>query len=94
VAGRGLELSLRDAWLPFFMQWDVPDDYPGARPVTHPVGECALSWLEVSTPDPARLARWIDGQRDLPLRLGRGEPGIDAMAISTPDGEVVVSGDR
>ena len=90
----GLELSLRDAWLPFFMQWDVPGDYPGALPVTHPVGECALSWLEVSTPDPARLARWIDGQRDLPLRPGGGEPGIDAMAISTPDGEVVVSGDR
>jgi hypothetical protein len=90
----GLALSLRDAWLPFFMQWDVPGDYPGAIPVTHPVGECALAWLEVSTPDPERLARWMDGEADLPLREGRGEPGIDAMAISTPSGEVVVSGDR
>jgi len=24
----GLELSLRDAWLPFFMQWDDPDQFP------------------------------------------------------------------
>ena len=87
----GLELSLLDAWLPFFMQWDTDADYPGATPVAHPVGECSLSWLEVSTPDRARLARWTDGVRDLPLRHGDGEPGIDAMAISTPAGDVVVS---
>ena len=90
----GLELSLRDAWLPFFMQWDAASDYPGATPVVHPAGECSLSWLEVSTPDSARLERWIDGTHDLPLRTGAGEPGIDSMAIATPAGVVVVSGER
>jgi len=87
----GLELSLRDAWLQFFMQWDAPADYPGAAPVVHPVGECSLAWLEVSTSDPARLARWTEGQTDLPLRHGHDEDGIDAVAISTPSGDVVVS---
>jgi Glyoxalase-like domain len=90
----GIELSLRDAWLPFFMQWDAPGDYPGAIPVVHPVGECSLSWIEVSTPDPDRLERWIEGENDLPLRRGDGDEGIDAVGISTPHGDVVVSGDR
>ncbi len=86
----GIEQSLRDAWLPFFMQWDDPAQYPGAIPVAHPVGECSLSWLQVSTPDSDRLARWTEGQTDLPLRRGDHAEGIDAVAISTPDGEVVV----
>jgi hypothetical protein len=90
----GLELSLRDAWLPFFMQWDTEADYPGATRVAHPVGECSLSWLEVSAADPARLARWIEGVDDLPLVHGDGDAGIDAMAIATPAGEVVVSAHR
>ena len=85
---------MRDAWLPFFMQWDTDADYPGAAPVVHPVGECSLAWLEVSTPDPARLARWIAGVADLPLRYGDRDAGIDAVAIATPGGEVVVSADR
>ena len=89
----GIDLSLRDAWLPFFMQWDDPAQYPGAIPVVHPVGECALAWLEVSTPDPERLARWIGDADDLPLRRGGGGEGIDAVAISTPGGEVIVRGD-
>jgi Glyoxalase-like domain len=90
----GLELSLRDAWLPFFMQWDDPGDYPGNLPVVHPVGTCALSWLEVSTADPARLARWTEGHAELPLRFGGGPDGIDAVAISTPGGDVIVDGQQ
>ena len=86
----GLDLSLRDAWLPYFMQWDDPRQYPGAIAVAHPVGECALSWLQVSTPDADRLARWIDGESDVPLRVGSEGDGIDAVAIATPAGDVVV----
>ena len=86
----GLALSLRDAWLPFFMQWDDPDQFPGAIPVAHPIGECALAWLQISTPDTARLDRWTEGQVDLPLRAGTEGDGIDALAISTPNGDVVI----
>ena len=82
----GIELSLRDPWLPFFMQWDDPDQFPGATAVTHALGECALAWLAVSTTDPDRLARWTEGAPDLPLRVGNTGDGIDAVAISTPKG--------
>ena len=58
------------------MQWDDPDDYPGNLPVVHPVGEYTLTWLEISTPDPDRVARWTDGHDDLPVWLGHGPEGI------------------
>jgi hypothetical protein len=90
----GLDLSLRDSWLPFFMQWDERRDFPGSLPVVHPVGECALLWLQISTPDPDRLARWTEGCGDLPLRRGGDGDGIDAVAISTPEGVVVVGDAR
>lgn len=90
----GLDLSLRDAWLPFFMQWDHERDFPGILPVVHPVGECALLWLQISTPDPDRLAAWIEGHDDVPLRRGNGADGIDAVAITTPDGVVIVGGEH
>ena len=86
----GLELSLREAWLPFFMQWDDPSQFPGALPVTHPVGECALAWLQLSTPEPGRLERWTEDEGELPLRVGSDGEGIDAVAIATPAGEMVI----
>jgi Glyoxalase-like domain len=87
----GLELSLRDPWLPFFMQWDDPSQFPGAIPVEHPIGPCALSWLRVSTPDPDRLTRWTEGEADLPVIRGNGRPGIDAVAISTASGDIIIN---
>ena len=89
----GIDLSLRDPWLPFFMQWDDPDQFPGATAVTHPLGDCTLAWLAISTTDPDRLARWTEGEADLPLRVGTAGDGIDAVAISTPKGEIVIGRD-
>ena len=86
----GLELSLREAWLPFFMQWDDPGQFPGAIPVAHPIGACALSWLQVSTPDPDKLARWTETEPDLPVHHGHSRPGIDAVAISTEHGVIII----
>lgn len=86
----GLELSLREPWLPFFMQWDDPSQFPGSIPVAHPVGNCALSWIRLSPADPARLARWTEGGAELPLRITHGNPGISAVAIATPAGEIII----
>ncbi len=86
----GLELALREPWLPFFMQWDEPGDFPGAIPVRHPIGECRLSRLEVSPSDSARFARWTARNPDLPVRVAGRDGGIDAVAIATPGGELVV----
>ena len=37
----GLDLALADATLPFFMQWDRPEQYPGAMPAAHQNGSAA-----------------------------------------------------
>jgi hypothetical protein len=86
----GIELSLRDGWLPFFMQWDDPTQFPGAIAVVHPVGKCALTRLSVSTRDPARLARWSEGE-NVPLQVVKGKGGIEEVAIATPTGEIRIS---
>ena len=72
------------------MQWDDPGQFPGAIPVDHPIGPCALSWVRVSTPDPGRLTRWTEGEADLPVIRGNASPGIDAVAISTSNGDVII----
>ncbi|HEX4492666.1 MAG TPA: VOC family protein [Acidimicrobiia bacterium] len=85
----GLEGALAEPWLPFFMQWDRTDDFPGAAPVAHPVGPCSLAWIEVSTPDPARLEGFV-GDHDVGVRIVGGEPGIHAAAIAIATGEWVL----
>jgi hypothetical protein len=86
----GLDLSLRESWLPFFMQWDDPSEFPGSTVVRHPIGKCSLSWLRISPTDPARLARWTEDDPALPLRFAQCEEGIEAVAIATPYGEMII----
>jgi Glyoxalase-like domain len=86
----GIEPALEHPWLPFFMQWDDPAEFPGFLRVEHPLGACTLARIELATPDPARLATWTAGAADLPIREVAGPPGIPAIAIATPDGEVVL----
>ena len=86
----GIELALADPWLPFFMQWDDPAEFPGFTAVTHPLGTCTLAAIDLATPDRARLATWTDGATDLPLRVGDGPPGIPSITIATPGGELLL----
>jgi len=86
----GIVLADENPWLPFFMQWDDAAEFPGLIAVDHPVGPCSLAWIALASPDAARLATWTQGNDDLPLRIVDGGPGIAAIAIATPDGELVV----
>jgi hypothetical protein len=86
----GIERSLERPWLPFFMQWDDPSEYPGAIPVAHKIGDCALAWIELTGSEPQQLAEWTRGVDDLPLRVVDGSPAISAIAIDTPEGELVI----
>jgi hypothetical protein len=36
-----------------------------------------------------RLRTWLGGD-ELPIRVTDGEPGIHRVAVSTPDGELVI----
>jgi hypothetical protein len=71
------------------MQWDDPADFPGALPARHPNGARAVVWLELSTPDPERLHRWLSGG-EAPVRLAEGAPGLRRVGVATREGEFVL----
>ena len=85
----GIALAAELGWLPFFMQWDDPAQYPGAQPVRHASGATGVAWIEVATPEPDRLARWTQGA-EVPLRVVPGVPGLRRVALATDGGEIVI----
>jgi glyoxalase-like protein len=85
----GLREAAAESWPPFFMQWDDPADFPGALPARHANGAQGVTWLEVATPDPARL-EWLRAGGDAPIRLVPGPPGLGRVAIATFGGELIL----
>jgi hypothetical protein len=85
----GLSLSLDAGWLPFFMAWDDPAEYPGMLPVAHPAQPSGVAWLSLTPGDPQRLRRWLGDARP-PLRVVAGEPGLHQVALHTPDGLLIL----
>jgi len=86
----GLDVALADGTLPFFMQWDRPEDYPGRLPARHRNGASRLAGLALTPSDPARFLIWTDGA-DAPLRPVDGSsPGLWSVSVETPDGELVI----
>jgi hypothetical protein len=88
----GLDLALVDATLPFFMQWDHDDQYPGAMAAAHPNGARRVTELAITPRDPARFRDWTDGA-EVPLRLSN-EPasGLWWVVVDTDRGELPITG--
>jgi hypothetical protein len=85
----GLDDPRREAWMPFFLIWDISDElHPGRARAGHGVLATGLAWVEVGG-DAERLRTWLGGD-ELPIRVSDGEPGIHRVAISTADGELVI----
>jgi hypothetical protein len=85
VAGR----DDRDASLPFFVEWQVPEERrPGRAAAEHAVEPRGIAWLEVAG-DGERIRAWL-GDAALPLRIVEGAPQLRAVAISTESGEIVL----
>ena len=85
----GLDDPRREAWMPFFLIWDVPDElHPGRARAGHGVRATGLGRVEVGG-DAERLRTWLGGD-ELPIRVTDDEPGIHRVAISTADGELVI----
>ena len=88
----GLDLALADATLPFFMQWDRPEQYPGATPAAHDNGARGVTHLSVAPRDTERFARWTAGA-DVPLRVvDEATPGLWSVGIETNQGELTIRG--
>jgi hypothetical protein len=85
----GLAAAVEDPWLPFFMQWDRDDQYPGLLTAAHPIGATGVAWLEV-VPGDHRWSAWTGGA-ETRVRVIDGEPGFGRVAVITPVGETIVS---
>jgi hypothetical protein len=87
----GLDLALADATLPFFMQWDHAEQYPGLMPATHPNGAHRVTALAVAPRDADRFRTWTTGA-DVPLRVANAQvPGLLSVTVETDTGELVIS---
>lgn len=89
--GAGLEDPARDAWLPFFIQWQVEaDGHPGRMDAGRGVPADGIDWVEMAG-DGERLRGWLGGDvvgiRAVP---GDGDPGIRAVGLRAPGGEIVL----
>ena len=64
----GLDLALADSTLPFFMQWDHEEQYPGTMRETHPNGAATVTSLAL-TPRSGPLSRVDPRRRRTPSDL-------------------------
>jgi hypothetical protein len=85
----GVQRVWEDPSLPFFIQWDVPDDQlPGRAGGPTSASDAPLSALEVGA-DEAAVRAWAG---DLPgsVRIVDGPPGILAVAVAGAGGVEVI----
>jgi catechol 2,3-dioxygenase-like lactoylglutathione lyase family enzyme len=86
----GLDIALADAPMPFFMQWDRAEQYPGRMPARHPNGARSVSRLRLTPSDDDRLRTWTEGA-DAPIeRASEAEAGIWSVGVETDAGELRV----
>ena len=88
--GAGIEDDHRDAWLPFFIAWDVPASmHPGRTAISHDAGVLGIARVEVAG-DAARLRDWLGPSGDgLPIDVVDGDPGVRAVELSTERGDPI-----
>lgn len=85
LAGRNAGTD--QAWLPFFISWDVPAErHPGRAEAPHRVRPLGVSWVEVAG-DQDRIRDWLGGA-PVPVRVVDGLPGVRAVGVGTVDGEI------
>lgn len=85
----GIEDARRTPDLPFFIAWTgEPGVHPGARRAAHPCGATDVARVQVAG-DAGRFAAWTR-DASLPVRFADGPPGILAVGLTTPAGELVI----
>jgi hypothetical protein len=85
----GVEVTMEDPSLPFFIEWLVPPElHPGRMQAAHRVQPEGISWAEARG-DESALRSWV-GDEEVPVRVIEGPPAILAVGIATADGEIVL----
>lgn len=85
----GLEQTLADPRLPFFIQWFAdPAGLPGATPIEHRSGAAGIEWVEVACDE--KTLRDRIGDPDVEVRAVPGDAGVQRVGITTPNGPLLV----
>jgi hypothetical protein len=79
----GVERAAAEPALPFFIAWGEGTPFPGTAPEGHP----RLAGLSLRG-DAERLAAWL-GPHELPIEVRPGAPGVVAVRLASPTGEIV-----
>lgn len=86
----GLKEAIESRYLPFFIEWDLPEElHPGRMDVRARVEVIESPVLEVAG-DAARLSSWLGGTVPDWVVMVDGAPGVQALRIPTSSGEIVV----
>ena len=83
----GLEAAMTEN-LPFFIEWDPDSEHPGAKDLEHPSQAMGIAWVEIGG-EPARLKEWL-GEEVAAVRLVGGAPGVKAIGVIAPEGDIVL----
>ena len=88
--GAGIEDDDRDAWLPFFIAWDVPAAlHPGRTPIVHDANVLGIARVGVAG-DAARLRDWLGPSGEgLPIEVVDGDSGVHAVELATEGGDPI-----
>jgi glyoxalase-like protein len=85
----GIEVTMEDPSLPFFIEWLVPPElHPGRMEAAHRVQPHGISWVEVRG-DESALRSWL-GDEEVSVRVVDGPPALLAVGIATAEGEIIV----
>jgi len=83
----GLEAAISEN-LPFFIEWNSDSVHPATTEVEHPSGAMGIAWVEIGG-QPARLKEWL-GEHVAAVRMVGGTPGVKAVGVIAPDGDIVL----
>lgn len=76
--------------LPTFVHYPDPADHASAGTADHRVAPAGVAWLELGG-DEREIGAWLGPEgAHLPLRFAGGAPGIRALAVATPGGELII----
>lgn len=88
----GLDRASHDPSLPFFIQWDVPDDeLPGRSGAAAQAADTRVAAVEVGAGE-AALRAWL-GEDLGEVRVVDGPPGVRSVTVAGAGGTEVVRAD-
>jgi hypothetical protein len=84
----GLELTFLDPSLPFFIQWDLPEQHPSHQSAPHRVQPSGYALIDLAG-DPARIENHLGGA-ELPVSVDQGDPAVRSVVIATDQGDIEI----